>query len=102
MGFADDSNDFVIDTDLTQLKGPGKLMISCKLWEWFHTNKLILNLHTLNFSILHPKRKRNTDEFNTLKIGRVIIEMFGQVKCVCTYSDDKTNLKAHINYLCKS
>ncbi len=100
MLFADDSSDFVIDKDLKQLKELGKLI--CKLWEWFHTNKLILNLHKLNFSILHPKRKRNTDEFNTLKIGIAIIEMFGQVKDLGTYSDDKTNLKAHINYLCKS
>ncbi len=56
MLFADDSNAFVINKDINQIKQNSEKLFS-KLEECFAANKLTLNLDNNNFNIFHPPRK---------------------------------------------
>ncbi len=57
MLFANDSNAFVINKDINQIKENSEKLF-CKLEEWFAANKLTLNLDKTNFNIFHPPRKK--------------------------------------------
>ena len=83
--FADDTSIFLHNKDLSILK---KQAESCmiKLYDWFVSNKLSLNLQKSYFIIYHPKSKKISHHFDKIKFNNFEI---CRVKSVISWADTK-------------
>ncbi len=101
MLFADDSNAFIVNKTLKELKQNAELLM-LKLSAWFTSNKLTLNLEKNNFSIFHPPRKKIPVAFDTgnIQVLGVTIKRVTHVRYLGTLLDDKLNWGEHISFLC--
>ena len=99
MLFADDSNAFVVNKTLKELKHNAEILM-LKLSAWFATNKLTLNLEKTNFSIFHPPRKKIPVAFDNIQVLGVTIKRVSHVRYLGILLDDKLNWGQHINFLC--
>ena len=97
--FADDSNAFMINKDINKLKRNSEKIFD-KLEEWFAANKLTINVDKTNFNIFHPPRKKISQEFNALNIGKTQIGRVDYIRYLGFLLDDQLNWKMHINQLC--
>ena len=96
--FADDSNVFIEDHDLFNLKH--KLIIALtSLTNWFNANKLTLKLAKNSYSIF--SKRKIPEQLNSIKINAENIYRVDAVKYLGLTLDDKLNWEKHVEELCQ-
>lgn len=95
--FADDTNLFLVGTDLDQLitsmNNELKLLI-----EWINTNKLVLNVSKTNYMIFCTRGKSVATNLNVC-INREKLKKVEYTKFLGVFIDDKLSWKQHINII---
>ena len=95
--FADDTNIFFSDDDISQLMNVVNSQME-KISEWFRANMLSLNEKKSNFMIFRPRQKRQTIEL-LLKINGQKIDNVKETMFLGVILDEYMSWKSHISHI---
>ena len=95
--FADDTNIFFSDDDISQLMNVVNSQME-KISEWFRANMLSLNEKKSNFMIFRPRQKRQTIEL-LLKINGQKIDNVKETMFLGVILDEHMSWKSHISHI---
>ena len=70
-----------------------------KITQWFHTNKLSLNIKKTNYIIFTSVNKKYNISSQAIQINGSVIPQVNLTKCLGVYTDEHLNWSMHLNKL---
>ena len=95
--FADDTNLFNCNNDFCQLILSTNNEL-CNLADWFHANKLSVNIKKTNYMLFGSKRMPHASQFQVLLEGQVL-QQATDTKFLGVIIDDKLKWNKHIDFI---